>query len=99
MLKRFIIIIILLVLGQSHAWCQNQVEEYNLKAAFVYNFTRYINWGTFTPDEEFVIGVVGSSPIYEPLVEIARTKTVNDKKIVIKSFSKADDITTCNILY
>ena len=99
MLKRFLIIVFLLVLGQSYAWCQSQVEEYNLKAAFVYNFTRYISWGPFASNEDFVIGIVGQSPIYEPLLEISRTKTVNDKKIVIKLFNTAEDITTCNILY
>lgn len=99
MLKRFLFIVILLTLSQSFAWCQSQVEEYNLKAAFVYNFTKYINWGPFAPEGEFVIGIVGQSPIYEPLQEIAQTKTVNDKKIVIRTFIKPEDITSCNILY
>ena len=90
---------LLLTLGQSFAWCQSEVEEYNLKAAFVYNFTRYINWGPFAPENEFVIGIVGQSPIYEPLQEIAKTKTINDKKILIKTFNTPHDITSCNIIY
>lgn len=98
MLKRFLFIVLLLILGQSIAWCQTREEEYNLKAAFVYNFTRYINW-PYTPEDEFIIGIIGTSPIYEPLLEIARTKTVNDKKIVIKTFNKPEDISFCNILY
>ena len=90
---------LILPLGKSSAWCQSQEEEYNLKAAFVYNFTRYINWGSFTPENEFIIGIIGSSSIYEPLKDIAKSKTVNDKKIVIRRFDKTEDITYCNILY
>lgn len=99
MLKRFLFIGLILTVGNSSAWCQSQEEEYNLKAAFVYNFTKYVNWGLFTPEDEFIIGIVGASPIYEPLEEIAKTKTVNDKKIVIRRFDKPEDITFCNILY
>jgi hypothetical protein len=99
MLKRLLFIIFLITLSKSFAWCQSQVEEYNLKAAFVYNFTKYINWGPFAPEDEFVIGIVGLSPIYDPLQEIAKTKTVNDKKIIIKTFNTPDDITSSNIIY
>ena len=98
MLKRFLFVILLLTLYPSLAWCQTKEEEYNLKAAFVYNFTKYINWPP-TVEDEFIIGIVGPSPIEGPLQEIARTKTVNDKKIVIKTFDKPEDITFCNILY
>ena len=99
MLKRFLFIVLIFTLGQSYVLCQSKEEEYNLKAAFVYNFTKYINWGNYTPENEFVIGIIGTSPIYEPLQEIAKTKTVNDKKITILRFDKIEDISFCNILY
>jgi hypothetical protein len=98
MINRLIFILLTLILGQSLAWCQSKEEEYNLKAAFVYNFTRYISWPA-TPENEFTIGIIGSSPIYEPLLEIAKTKSINDKKIVIKTFNKPEDISFCDILY
>lgn len=99
MLKRFLFIILVLSMTQSLGWCQAREGEYNLKAAFVYNFTRYINWGSFIPENEFVIGILGSSSIYEPLEEIAKTRTVYDKKIIIRRFDRPEDIGFCNILY
>jgi hypothetical protein len=99
MLKRFFNIFLIITLCKFSALCQSREGEYNLKAAFIYNFTRYINWGPFVADNEFIIGVVGPSSIYEPLEQIARTKTVNDKKIIIKRFDKPEDISYCNILY
>ncbi len=97
MLKRLLFIVLVLTLRGSCAL--GQEEEYNLKAAFVYNFTKYINWGNYEPENEFIIGVIGPSLIYQPLEEIARTKTVNDKKIVIRRFDKPEEINFCNILY
>src|SRR2546423_14160613 len=65
-----------------------EAEEYALKAAFLYNFTKYIEWPSAEANEkEFIIGVVGSSPIVNPLIEIAKNKTVKGKKIIIHQFS------------
>jgi hypothetical protein len=76
-----------------------QAKEYNLKAAFIYNFTRYIEWKAASNENEFIIGVIGDSPINDPLTEIVRTETVDNKKITIKQFSKPADISTCHILF
>lgn len=78
---------------------KDKVSEYNLKAAFIYNFTKYIEWKVASNENEFIIGVFGSSPINDPLVEIVKTETVDGKKIIIKQFNKPDDISLCNILF
>ena len=71
--------------------------EYKLKAAFIYNFTQYFDWDI--PGSEFVIGVLGSSPITEQLEQIARLKSAKDKKIVIKQMENVADIGACHILF
>jgi hypothetical protein len=78
---------------------KEKAEEYNLKAAFIYNFTRYIEWSTSSTDHEFIIGIIGSSQINDPLVEVVKTETVNNKKIIIRQFSKVEDISSCHILF
>jgi hypothetical protein len=72
--------------------------ETNLKAAFLYNFTKYIDW---PPDDEstFTIGIVGPSDLDDALKEIARGNTVDNKKIVIRRFDKPDQITPCQVLF
>lgn len=77
----------------------DKASEYNLKAAFIYNFTKYIEWNGTTGDNDFIIGIIGTSPINAPLVEIVKTETVNGKKITIKQFSNLSDISFCNILF
>lgn len=78
---------------------QSEAEEYQLKAAFIYNFTKFIEWDSSLPTKEFTIGIMGSSPIHGPLAEIARTKTVNGEKIIIRQFNNPKEITFCNILF
>jgi hypothetical protein len=78
---------------------KDKASEYNLKAAFIYNFTRYIDWKEEAGDNEFIIGVFGTSPINDPLGEIVKTEMVGNKKITIKRFSKPADISFCHILF
>jgi hypothetical protein len=78
---------------------QSETEEYNLKAAFIYNFTKYVEWQKPVNEKEFVIGVLGDSPITKLLEDIARSKTVNSKKIVIHRFNDSDDLGNCHILF
>lgn len=65
----------------------DEMEEYHLKAAFIYRFTSYIEWENM-PEEEFSIGIIGESPISKPLKEIAAAKTVQHKKMIIHEFAE-----------
>ena len=78
---------------------QEEPEEYDIKAAFIYKFTNYIEWDQPIPGNEFVIGVIGSSPVNKHLAEIAQSKTIKDKKIVIRQFNSPEEIGTCQILF
>lgn len=99
MLQRLLFLMAMFSLWGYPGRCQSREQEYDLKAAFVYNFTKYINWDPFSAEGNFVIGIIGTSLIYEPLQEIAKTRTVNERKIVIVRFDKPEDVTFCNILY
>lgn len=99
MIKKWLYLIVILSLTGFSPGVQTEAEEYNLKAAFIYNFTKFIDWDSLIPGNEFIIGVVDSSPIYEPLTEIAKTNTVNDRKIIIRQYSKLDEISLCHVLF
>jgi hypothetical protein len=78
---------------------QNTEQEANLKAAFIYNFTKYIDWGRYDHGNNFVIGVAGDSPITESLNEIANNGTINNKRIVIKTIDRPSEVNGCDILF
>lgn len=77
----------------------DKASEYNLKAAFIYNFTKYIEWKAGAVDNDFIIGVIGASPISAPLDEIVKTEMVNGKKITVRHFTSPSDISFCHILF
>ncbi|MES2138854.1 MAG: YfiR family protein [Bacteroidota bacterium] len=99
MFKRFCFINLILFYWIISTGIQSDNKEYNLKAAFIYNFTRFIEWDTLSNGTEFIIGVVNTSPITLAFEDIARTKTVNNKKIIIRHFYTAEEISDCNILF
>jgi len=98
-LKALLGVFLFLALSGFSPKPQTVTDEYNLKAAFIYNFTRYIDWGGYAANKEFVIGIIGESAIHEPLEDIANTKTVDGKKIVIRKFNSPDEIGFCHILF
>jgi len=78
---------------------QGSVREANLKAAFIYNFTKYIEWDSSAVQKDFVIGILGPSPVSGYLLEIAKTKSAKNKRILIYHYNKPEEIGSCNILF
>ncbi len=97
-IKQTALLIIFLLLA-SGITAQTEAEESNLKAAFIYNFTRFIEWDSASVAKEFVIGIIGSSTISKPLEEIAKARLVHDKKIIIKNFTQKEEMGDCNLLF
>ena len=77
-------------------------REYPLKALFLCNFGGYVEWpaSAFESDEQpFVIAILGESPIDTMLRQIAATKSVAGRRIVIKHFDSVDVIEPCHVLF
>lgn len=98
-MKTLVSVFLFLMLSGFAQKPQTVADEYNLKAIYIYNFTRYVEWGTSSANNEFIIGVLGSSSIIEPLEEIARAKTVDGKKIIIRKFNSLAEINFCHMLF
>jgi len=72
-------------------------NEYEIKAMFVFNFTKYVEWPQEKANDIFTIGVLGDSEILEQLERIATQKKVGERKIIVRSVSPdAEDC--CNII-
>lgn len=96
--KGFLLVIIVGAFGGTLN-AQNAQKEANLKAAFIYNFTKYIDWGGYDRDSIFVIGVAGDSPIVESLDAIAESRRINDKRVVVKTITSGAEIADCDIVF
>ena len=78
-----------------------QAREYEVKAAFLYNFTRFVHW----PPEVFnshpnVIteGVLGNNPFGEALRSL-EGKVVNGIKLTVLPFKTVQEVKPCHVLF
>lgn len=79
-----------------------QAREYQIKAAYIYNFAMYLQWPAESFQGEkapFVIGVLGTSPIQKHLETIARAKKVHDREIICRPIEDLDAISDCHLVY
>jgi hypothetical protein len=97
-LKRFFFLLFISCLSAS-VIAQGFEKEANLKAAFIYNFTKYIDWGQYDNRSEFTIAVLGEAPIAKALQEIAKGNTVNGKPVVVQIFKNPSEVSDCDILF
>lgn len=77
-------------------------KEYQVKAAFLFNFTRFVEWPADVfdaPDSPFVLGVVGKNPFGTYLEEIIKGESINGHPLELRYFKTSADITGCHILY
>lgn len=75
--------------------------EYSVKAAFIYNFAKFIEWpaGSFEEDDPIVIGVLGRDSFTAVLDKTVAGKTVRERKIEVKPISSAEEALKCHILF
>ena len=75
--------------------------EYEVKAAYVFNFANFVTWPASafaSPTSPVVIGVAGDSPLEEPLVRAIQGETINGRPLVVRRVAHADDMKACHVL-
>jgi hypothetical protein len=77
-------------------------RECEIKAAFLYNFTKFVDWPPSTfPDSgaPIVIGVLGDSPCAQALERLVKDRKVNGRKIVVRPIASAEDAKLTHLLF
>jgi hypothetical protein len=90
----WLFLITALYMGSANT-CHAQEEK--LKSIFVYNFTRYFDW----PQKpgNFLILILGKTPLSAELSDIALKKKVGNSQIEIRTINSVQQIEDCHILY
>lgn len=76
--------------------------EYEVKAAYLYNFGRFVEWPSRTgppPANSFNICVVGQDHFGAALNTTLADETIAGKSVVVKRIQTAQDATNCRILF
>lgn len=96
---RKIVIILLSLLLLNSGFKIGVDTNSKMKAIFIMNFTKLIEWPLAYREGAFVVGVVGDSPIYTELIKMSKTKKVSNQSLQIKKFASINDVNKCHILY
>ena len=75
--------------------------EIRVKAAFIYNFARFVDWpsNTNSTSSAVRIGILGSGALELPLKKVVQGKSANGKPIEVVPFNSLSDASHCEILW
>jgi hypothetical protein len=96
---RFIFLLGALLSGEMSG---QQINEYQMKAAYLYNFAKFVEW----PPQVFKnaadpigICVLGQSPILHSLEEVVNGEMIEDRKLIVHPISALEQVSGCRILF
>ncbi len=71
-----------------------------VQSAFVYNIiSKYIEWPDSYKGGDFVLGVLGESPIIKEFRTLAKSRTIGSQNISVVKFNSVDEITKCHLIF
>ena len=73
--------------------------EYQVKAAFLFNFTQFVEWPPQQSSTPFVIGVLGEDPFNSFLDETIRGEAVEGRRLSVAHYRSQEEIGACDILF
>ena len=81
---------------------ESRYSEYEVKAAFLYNFAKFVEWPEESLPEDdtpIVIGVLGQDPFKAILEETVRGKQAQKRDVEVKRSATAQDMRRCHIVF
>ena len=98
----FIIAVSLWTGGLFHADAEeNPSREYAIKAAFLYNFAKFVEWpsNAFTDNKAPVRLCVLGKDSFGIALDSLEGKTIHGRKLTIERLNCTEDLTICHILF
>jgi hypothetical protein len=97
------ILAVLVVLGNcAHSYAQSDPPEYQIKAAFLFNFVKFVDWpaDTFKDEKQpITFCTVGQDPFRGTLDEVVSGKMSGNHSIRVQHYKLPQDILGCHILF
>lgn len=81
---------------------QSRVDEYQLKAAFLFHFAQFVEWppdALKNPDGSFLFCVVGEGPFHGDLERIVEGKLLADKLVHVQHIKQLQDSQGCYVVF
>lgn len=81
---------------------QSVLSGAQIEAAFIYNFTKFVEWPETvfaSKTQPIVIGVLGASALTSELTTIVEGRKVNGRPIVVRDVMDHSDVELTNVLF
>jgi hypothetical protein len=69
------------------------------KAYYLFNFIQFIDWPQSCQTGDFVIGVIGETPVYSELEQLLAGKKIYNLPVVVKKFVTPQMATRCHVVF
>lgn len=100
---KFIYVLLgLALIPQSRTLAAEETLEYQVKAAFLLNFTKFIDWPAAAfaqPDSPVSICILGEDPFGPALDQIVAGEVVNGRKVAAERIKRAPASRSCQVLF
>ena len=108
-IKRWLLVLVLVLgggvgiawKGAAQSQSSPEYQEYQVKAAFLFNFAKFVEW----PAESFkeaqaplILGILGKDPFGEQIDKLS-DQNIQGRKLSIKRFAKVEDLAKCHLLF
>ncbi len=77
-------------------------KEHQIKAAFVYNFLKFVEWPEAKlgdTNSALTIGVIGKGPMTAELQKTVKDRRINGRELVVKTIETPEAARTTHLLY
>ena len=81
---------------------EEQPSEYQVKAAFLLNFTKFVQWppGAFADEHSpLAICILGDDPFGNTLSEMVKSEAVNGHELTVERIHRAPSPKSCQVLF
>ena len=98
----WLVLFLLLHGGGTSLFAQTPSKEYQIKAAFLFNFIQFVEWPPTVfknADDPFRIGVLGQDPFNAALEETVQGETIINHKIIVEHPMQVDDLKNCQLIF
>jgi YfiR/HmsC-like len=102
---RLAVLVLLALLGtevSAQAKVQANVQDYQVEAVYLFNFTQFVEWpsAAFADEQKpIVIGVLGDDPFGPYLDETVRGEIVGNRPLIVRRYRRIEDVEVCQVLF
>ncbi|MDP3857921.1 MAG: YfiR family protein [Stagnimonas sp.] len=93
--------VVLLAAQGAHA-AEAVSKEYQIKAAFLYNFAKFVEWppASFADaSSPIIIGVLGQNPFGGELEQVVKDRKINGRDVLIKTLETVEQAASVQIVF